>query len=611
MTMAAVAGISAYYHDSAAAIVRDGKLLAAAQEERFSRTRHDAAFPARALAFCLRHAGVALRDLDAIVFYDKPLAKFDRLLETYLTFAPRGWRSFVTAMPVWLKEKLFLKRTLRAELCRLGECDVSDLPPLLFSEHHQAHAASAYFPSPFDEAAVLCLDGVGEWATTSGWLGRGSTLVPLWEIRFPHSLGLLYSAFTYFAGFKVNSGEYKLMGLASYGRPRYAQTIRDELVDIKPDGSFRLNLDYFDFCTGLTMTNRRFDRLFGGPPREPEATLTAREMDLAASVQCVTEDIVVRLAHTMRTETGFDTLCLAGGVALNCVANARLLRDGVVRRLWVQPAAGDAGGAVGAAWLGWTSLARSERAPDIPDGMQGALLGTHYSNETIQATLDAFGARYRRATEHEVATLTAERIAGGAVVGWFQGRMEFGPRALGSRSILADPRNDAMQSLLNRKIKFRESFRPFAPAVLEENAGEYFDLDAPSPYMTLVAPVREALREAPSTSSSGIDSIRERRSTIPAVTHVDYSARLQTVGDNANPRFRRLLEAFKATTGCAVLVNTSFNVRGEPIVEHPSDAYRCFMRTGIDCLVIGDFVLDKARQPQWSETQWRSEFALD
>ena len=610
--MPTVLGISAFYHDSAAAVIRDGTLVAAAQEERFSRRRHDAGFPGGAIAFCLREAGVGLHEVQAIVFYDKPLAKFDRLLETYLTYAPRGLRSFVASMPVWLKEKLFLKRTLRVHLARLGRCDPAELPPLLFSEHHQAHAASAFFPSPFSEAAVLCLDGVGEWATTSGWVGRGNELSPLWEIRFPHSIGLFYSAFTYFCGFKVNSGEYKLMGLASFGTPRFEKVIRDRLIDIKDDGSFRLNLEFFDYCTGLQMTNRRFEALFGGPPRRPESALSAREMDLAASIQAVTEEVVTRLAATMRAETGLRRLCLAGGVALNCVANGRLLRESVVEDLWVQPAAGDAGAAVGAAWLGWARTNQAARIPFAPDGMQGSFLGTHYSDEEIRARLDACGARYRRVSEAELVATVAERIDQGAVIGWFQGRMEFGPRALGARSILADARDERMQSVLNLKIKHRESFRPFAPAVLEEQAGDYFDFHGASPYMALVASVRTSLRERDSRPVTGLAQITERRSTIPAVTHVDYSARLQTVGRAANPRFRSLLESFHARTGCAVVVNTSFNVRGEPIVESPEDAYRCFMRTGMDCLAIGDFVLEKADQPDWHEQRdSQREFDLD
>jgi len=606
-------GISAFYHDSAAAVVRDGELIAAAQEERFSRRRHDAAFPAQAIRFCLREAGVRLTDVASIVFYDKPLAKFDRLLETYLTYAPRGFRSFVVAMPVWLKEKLMMKAMLRRELCALGECKASILPKLNFSEHHQAHAASAFFPSPFGRAAVLCMDGVGEWATTSGWLGDGQTLEPLWEIRYPHSLGLLYSAFTYFAGFKVNSGEYKLMGLAPYGTPRYVDVIREHLIDIKDDGSFRLDLDYFDYCTGLTMTSDRFAALFGGPARLPEAPLGQREMDLAASVQQVTEEIVIALARTICRETGSDDLCLAGGVALNCVANGRLLREHVVRRLWVQPAAGDAGGAVGAALLGGLALGSPLNRVASVDAMRGGCLGTRYTRDEIREALDAHGARYLELGESTLIATVARRIDEGAVVGWFQGRMEFGPRALGARSILADARSDSIQSLLNLKIKYRESFRPFGPAVLEERAADYFDLEGSSPYMLVVGSVRQALREPVTDASKrGLDRISERRSTIPAVTHVDYSARIQTVGEGSEPRFRALLEAFDARTGCAVIVNTSLNVRGEPIAESPADAYRCFMRTEMDCLAIGDFLLEKHQQPAWNEMgDWRMELPLD
>ena len=610
-----VLGISAYYHDSAAALLRDGEILCAAQEERFSRKKHDPAFPEGAIRYCLNEAGIRLTDLDQIVFYDKPLLKFDRLLETYFSYAPKGIRSFVAAMPVWLKEKLYLKSTLKRELSRLGSCSVDQLPGLLFAEHHRSHAASAFFFSPFEEAAVLCLDGVGEWATSTAWHGRGNTLSPLWEIDFPHSLGLLYSAFTYFTGFKVNSGEYKLMGLAPYGEPKYAELIRDRLIHIKDDGSFRLDMRYFNYCTGLTMTNRRFDDLFGRGPRRPESPLTQQDMDIAASIQAVTEDVVMRLAQCVQRDTGCEYLCLAGGVALNCVANGRLLREGPFRDIWIQPAAGDAGGAVGAASVAWHERLGKPRPVDRSDRMRGSYLGPSYSEQAIRDTLDGLGAVYSRADDEVLFAGLAERLDAGAVVGWFQGRMEFGPRALGARSIIGDPRNRAMQSVMNLKIKYRESFRPFAPSVLEERVSDYFELDRASPYMLIVAPVRESLR-IPMTDEQrllfGIDKLNVPRSAIPAITHVDYSARVQTVSERGNPRFYRLLKAFENRTGCAVLVNTSFNVRGEPIVCTPADAYRCFMRTQMDCLVIENFILDKSAQPSWDEDQsWQDEFELD
>lgn len=614
-TVKRVLGISAYYHDSAAALVCEGELVAAAQEERFSRKKHDARFPHYAAAWCLAEGGLHLGDLDAIVFYDKPWVKFERMLETYLGYAPRGLRSFLTAMPIWLKEKLNLRTVLRRELAGLDGAPPRELPPLLFTEHHQAHAASAFFASPFWRAAVLCLDGVGEWATTSVWLGEGNRLTPHWQIDFPHSLGLLYSAFTYYTGFKVNSGEYKVMGLAPYGEPRYAKAIFDHLLDVKPDGTFRLNTQYFDYVTGLTMTNERFDALFGGPPRRPESPLTQREMDLAASIQKVTEDVVSRLARTARRELDAEYLCLAGGVALNCVANGRMLREGTFRDLWIQPAAGDAGGAVGAALAAWHLYADGPRIIDGDDRMRGSYLGPSFSEAEIKESLERAGARYLRMNDDELIEMTAALLAEGAVVGWFQGRMEFGPRALGNRSILGDPRNPRMQSVMNLKIKYRESFRPFAPAVLLERVEDYFELDRPSPYMALVAPVREALR-LPMTPEQerlfGIEKLHLARSTIPAVTHIDYSARIQTVDRNSNPRFHRLLERFAARTGCAVLVNTSFNVRGEPIVCTPQDAYRCFMRTEMDFLVLDNFVLAKADQPERPRDEsWQREFELD
>jgi carbamoyltransferase len=615
--MTDILGISAFYHDSAACVVRDGTILAAAQEERFTRKKHDAGFPGHAIRYCLQEANCTITDLQYIVFYDKPLVKFERLLETYLSFAPRGRRSFVAALPVWLKEKLFLKSMLYKEFSALAGVKKAALPPILFTEHHEAHAASAFFPSPFQTAAVLCMDGVGEWATTSAWLGQDNALTPLWDIPFPHSLGLLYSAFTYYTGFKVNSGEYKVMGLAPYGEPKYVQTIYDHLLDLKPDGTFRLNMDYFDYCTGLTMTNARFHKLFGEPPRPAESLLRQRDMDLARSIQDVTEEVMVRLARTLQRETGAENLCLAGGVALNCVGNGKILRDVPFRGLWIQPAAGDAGGAVGAALAAWHQLDEQPRAirPDGGDGMQGALLGPAFSNEEIERFLESKKAPYTRLSDAELYNHIAEELAAEKVIGWFQGRMEFGPRALGARSILGDARSPKMQSVMNLKIKYRESFRPFAPAVLRERVAEYFEMDADSPYMLLVAPVVENRRSAMTDAHKalwGIDLLNVPRSDIPAVTHVDYSARVQTVHAETNASYYKLLKAFEAKTGYGVIVNTSFNVRGEPIVCTPEDAYRCFMRTEIDTLVLGNCVLDKIdQQPLAEDTDWRKEFALD
>lgn len=610
-----ILGISAFYHDSAAALARDGRVIAAAQEERFSRRKHDPNFPRCAIAYCLLEAGVALTNVDYIAFYDKPLLKFDRLLETYLAYAPKGFRSFRMAMPVWLKEKLFLKDFLKKELAAIGRCTVANLPPLLFAEHHQSHAASAFFPSPFERAGVLCLDGVGEWATTSVWLGEGNSVTARWQLDFPHSLGLLYSAFTYFAGFKVNSGEYKLMGLAPYGEPRYRDLILDKLISLKSDGTFRLNMRYFDYGTGLRMTNRHFEALFGGPPRPPEAPLTKREMDLASSIQAVTEEIVLRLGKTVHEELETDRLCLAGGVALNCVANGRLLREGPFRDIWIQPAAGDAGGSVGAALAVWYEYLGNPRSVDPSDAMNGAFFGPQFSARRIRTYLDAIGARYTESDDHQLLPRVAELLASGRVVGWFQGRMEFGPRALGGRSILGDPRSPTMQSLMNRKIKYRESFRPLAPSVLAERLADYFELDRPSPYMLLVAPVCASVRLAgsdPEKRLVGLARLQEPRSQIPAVTHVDYSARIHTVEEATNPRYYRLLEHFQRRIGCGVLVNTSFNVRGEPIVCTPEDAYRCFMRTEMDFLVLERFLLAKVEQPTWpKEGGLRAEFELD
>lgn len=611
-----ILGVSAYYHDSAAALVRDGVIIAAAQEERFTRKKFDARFPANAIKYCLQEGKIGLRDLRYIVFYDKPLVKFERLLETYVAFSPKGIKSFLAAMPVWLKEKLLLKTLLQNELVSLDGVEKTKLPPLLFGEHHESHAASAFYPSPFESAAVLCMDGVGEWATTSAWFGDGNTLTPLWEIHFPHSLGLLYSAFTYYTGFKVNSGEYKVMGLAPYGKPKYVQAIYDHLIDLKEDGTFRLKIDYFNYCTGLTMTNGKFDGLFGGPPRKPETLLTQREMDLARSIQEVTEEVMLRLARTLHRETGAENLCLAGGVALNCVGNGRILREGPFKRLWIQPAAGDAGGAIGAALTAWHLLEGQPRNPDgISDAMQAALLGPSYTNEEIEEFLKKKGAPYVRLSDEVLFDRLANELGAGKVIGWFQGRMEFGPRALGCRSILGDARNPQMQSIMNLKIKYRESFRPFAPSVLRERVSDYFDLHTDSPYMLLVAPVLEKRRiklTEEQQSLWGIDLLNVPKSDIPAVTHVDYSARIQTVDKDANPRYYALLKAFEAKTGCGLIVNTSFNVRNEPIVCSPEDAYRCFMRTAIDILVLENCLLYKADQrPLENDTNWQQEFEMD
>jgi carbamoyltransferase len=551
-----------------------------------------------------------------MVFYDKPLVKFERLLVTYLAHAPKGFRSFLTAMPVWLKEKLYLKSLLRKECAALAGCKVLDLPPLLFAEHHQSHAASAFYPSPFQDAAVLCMDGVGEWATTSAWRGIGNRLTPLWEIPFPHSLGLLYSAFTYYTGFKVNSGEYKVMGLAPYGSPIYVKQIYDHLIDLKQDGTFRLNMEYFNYCTGLTMTSRKFHELFGGPPRRPESALTQREMDLARSIQEVTEEVILRLSRTLHAETAAEYLCLAGGVALNCVGNGRILREGPFKDIWIQPAAGDAGGAVGAALAAWHDDQGEPRWADgVHDSMKGAFLGPSYSNDEIAQFLKKIAAPYVQLSEETLLNRLAEELAEGKVIGWFQGRMEFGPRALGGRSILGDARNPRMQSVMNLKIKHRESFRPFAPSVLRERLEDYFELNTDSPYMLLVAPVREQRRMRMNDTRQelwGIDLLNVSRSDIPAVTHVDYSARIQTVHKETNPRYYALLKAFEAKTGCGVIVNTSFNVRGEPIVGTPVDAYRCFMRTEMDVLVLEDCLLYKTDQkPLVGDTDWMREFELD
>ncbi len=596
-----ILGISAYYHDSAASIVVDGNIVAAAQEERFTRIKHDPQFPAHAIDYCFKTAGVSLADLDAIIFYDKPLVKFERLLETYLANAPAGLKSFIRAMPVWLKEKLYLKKILRDELRKLENLDKkAPLPKLLFSEHHLSHAGSAFFPSPFEEAAVLCLDGVGEWATSTAWHGHGNQLDALWEIQFPHSLGLLYSAFTYYTGFKVNSGKYKLMGLAPYGEPKYVDTIFEHLLDVKDDGSFALDMSYFNYATGATMTNHRFHDLFGGPPRSANDEITQREMDLARSIQVVTEEIVLKIVKHLATQCDSKNLCLAGGVALNCVANGRILREGPFENIWIQPAAGDAGGALGAALVAWHHYFNGERTREenSPDTMQGAYLGPEYSQEEIEAHLQSASIPFSTLSDDALYKDVAKLIEDGKVIGWFQGRMEFGPRALGNRSIIGDPRNTAMQSTMNLKIKQRESFRPFAPAVLEEDVADYFQIDRPSPYMLLVAEVSKELQKDVDSTLEGIEKLKQVRSDLPAITHVDYSARVQTVNAATNPEFYQLLTAFKQQSGCGVLINTSFNVRGEPPVCSPQDAIRCFLATDMDYLVLGNIVLDKREQDQ-------------
>ncbi len=611
----AILGISAYYHDSAAALVVDGQIIAAAQEERFTRKKHDPDFPAEAIRYCLQEAGLQLSDITHVVFYDKPLIKFERLIETYLAYAPAGFLSFIKAIPVWLKEKLYLKKTLRRELAALGKMKEIELPPLMFTEHHQSHAASAFFPSPFEKAAVMCLDGVGEWATSSVWLGEGNKLTPQWDINFPHSLGLLYSAFTYYTGFKVNSGEYKLMGLAPYGSPKYVDLILDNLIDIKEDGSFRLDMSYFNYATGLTMTNEKFHRLFNGEPRARESEVSQKEMDIARSIQVVTEDIVLKLARSVQKELGVDKLCLAGGVALNCVSNGRLLREGPFSEIWVQPAAGDAGGALGAALAIWHQYLDKPRTVLPGDSMKGGYLGPRFSDEEIKTYLDSVGAKYQRIDDAELMPKLAQVMADENVVGWFAGRMEFGPRALGGRSIIGDPRSAKMQSVMNLKIKYRESFRPFAPAIKADKVGEWFQHKAVSPYMLMVAPVAEHKR-IPMTAEQeklfGIEKLNVPRSQIPAVTHVDYSARIQTVHPETNPRFYHLLDEFEKLTSCPVSINTSFNVRGEPIVNTPEDAYRCFMRCEMDYLVLENFLLAKPDQPVWERNDnWQNEFELD
>jgi carbamoyltransferase len=608
-----ILGLSAYYHDAAAALVCDGQIVAAAQEERFTRKKHDSSFPGNALRYCLQEARLPSQEVDAVVFYDKPFLKFERILETYFAFAPKGYRSFAKGLPVWVKEKMFQKDLLLRELEAI-DSRVNWRDKLLFSEHHLSHAASAFYPSPFERAAILTMDGVGEWATTSLAVGAGANIRILKEIHFPHSLGLLYSAFTYYTGFKVNSGEYKVMGLAPYGEPKYVAAIRDHLIDIKEDGSFQLNMDYFDFATGLRMTNERFHRLFGGPPRKPETPLTQRDMDLAASIQAVTEEVVLKLAQAIRRETGERYLCLAGGVALNCVANGKLLRANIFDDIWIQPAAGDAGGALGAALAASHLWTQKPRVVNGDDGMRGAYLGPAYSHEEIVGRLTALGARFEVLSDEALIDTCARALAEGKALGWHQGRMEFGPRALGNRSILGDARSPTMQKVLNLKVKYRESFRPFAPAVLREDVADWFELDHDSPYMLLVADVRSD-RRIPMTPEQqklfGIDKLNVPRSTIPAVTHVDYSARIQTVHRATNPRFYDLISRFKALTGCPVLVNTSFNIRGEPIVESPDDAFRCFMSTELDLLAVGNCLLRKEAQDPSLKGDYKDKFELD
>ena len=612
--MTAILGISAYFHDSAAALVVDGEIVGAAQEERFTRRKHDEDFPDHAIGWLLDHAGLTIDQLDHIVFYDKPFLKFERLLETYVANAPRGLRSFSMSIPVWLREKLFLKDLLLKRLKKLDR-GAPDSGRMLFTEHHMSHAASAFYPSPFEEAVVLTLDGVGEWATTTVAIGRGKDLDIVREIRFPHSLGLLYSAFTYYLGFKVNSGEYKVMGLAPYGEPRFKDLILDRLVDVKPDGSYWLDQDYFNYATGLTMTNERFAALFGQPRREPEKDqLTPFHMDVAASLQAALEEIVLTMTRALAAEFGIPNLCLAGGVALNCVANGKILRDGHFKDIWVQPASGDAGGALGAALAAWHQELGKPRSPKPGDGMQGSYLGPEHSQASIEAGLTAAGAVFETVPDDELVAETAEALADGKAIGWFQGRMEFGPRALGARSILGDPRSPTMQRTLNLKVKYRESFRPFAPAVLAEDVAEWFEHDGPSPYMLIVADVLEKHRIPMNDEQEalfGIDKLNVPRSSIPAITHVDYSARIQTVHAETNPRFHALISAFKDLTGVPVLVNTSFNVRGEPIVNTPADAFRCFMGTDIDWLVVGNAVLKKEAQTASRTADYRDQYELD
>lgn len=606
--MTHILGISAFYHDSAACLVTNGKIIAAAQEERFTRKKHDSNFPSNALRYCLKAGGITSDDIDFAVFYDKPFVKFWRLIETYIGFAPRGLQSFIEAAPLWVKQKLWIKELIRKEIGGRAQ--------ILFPEHHASHAASAFFPSPFQKAAILTIDGVGEWATASYGIGEGNKIRLLAELEFPHSLGLFYSAFTFFTGFRVNSGEYKMMGLAPYGESKYKDVILKEIIDLKEDGSLQMNMDFFDYCTGLKMTNDHFDKIFGGPPRKPETKMTQREMDIARSAQEVTEEIMMRMARHLHKETGAKYLCLAGGVALNCVGNGRLLKEGPFEDIWIQPAAGDAGGALGAALLTWHQhLDNPRHADNIHDSQQGSLLGPEFSNSSIKQFLENGNIPYKELDDESLIRMASDLLASEKVIGWFQGRMEFGPRALGNRSIIGDARSTEMQSVMNLKIKFRESFRPFAPSVLEEKVGDYFDLNHPSPYMLLVAQVNKNLLCDLSEEErrlAGFDKLRTIRSSIPAITHVDNSARLQTVSREVNPRYHALIKAFEEKTGCAVIINTSFNVRGEPIVCTPEEAYRCFMRTRMDYLFLGNIMLDKKEQPQMEQdVDWQKEYELD
>ena len=603
-----ILGISAFYHDSAACLVKDGEIVAAAQEERFTRKKHDHAFPSNAIQYCLKESGIDGTELDVVAFYEKPFLKFERILETYLAFAPIGIKSFLKAMPLWIKKKIWIKEIIKDELDYVGN--------IVFPEHHESHAASAFFPSPFQEAAFITMDGVGEWSTSSFGIGKDNQIELLADIQFPHSLGLLYSAFTYYTGFRVNSGEYKVMGLAPYGEPKYKNLIYDHLIDVKNDGSFKMNMDYFNYCAGLTMTNSKFHKIFGGLPRKPESKLTQKEMDLACSVQEVTEEIVMKMAKYVRKETGMKYLCLAGGVALNCVANGKLLRENIFDDIWIQPASGDAGGSVGCALFTWYQYLNNQRkADDKSDFMQGAYLGPEFKNGSIESFLKKNEVSYETLTDEELPEKIADLIADKKVIGWFQGRMEFGPRALGSRTIIGDARSSDMQKTMNLKIKFRESFRPFAPSIRAENISDYFEIDRESPYMLLVANVqkdKQVKMSEEQNSYFGLDKLNVVRSEVPAVTHVDYSARIQSVNEQTNPRFHQMLTKFNDKYGCPVIVNTSFNVRGEPIVCTPKDAYLCFMRTGMDYLIMGNYLLDKTEQKQLvGDSDWQSEFELD
>ncbi len=614
-----ILGISSYYHDSAAVLIRDGEILAAVQEERFTRKKHDSRFPENAIKYCLKSNNLDLRDIKNIIYYEKPLLTFERLLETYLAVAPRGGRSFIAAMQVWLKEKLFLKSELKKNFQSIQKDIVKakevDIPEILFSEHHLSHAAAAFYPSPFEEAIILCMDGVGEWATTSTWIGKGNTIRPLWEINFPHSLGLLYSAFTYYCGFKVNSGEYKLMGLAPYGKPIYKKEIKEKIIDIKDDGTFKLDMSYFKYHRGFRMTSQKFHKLFGSAPRGAEKEITQFHMDLASSIQAVTEEIVIKIASSLRKETGIKNICLAGGVALNCVANGKLLEKKIFNDIWIQPASGDAGSALGAALIGWYDHFNKPRKVLSNDAMKGTYLGCNFTNEEIINYLKKIKAPFETYQDPELFEKIALQIQKGKVIGWFNGPMEFGPRALGGRSIIGDPRNQEMQSLMNLKIKYRESFRPFAPSVLEEDVASQFEMSNKSPYMLLVSPVKKELCTEMTDEQKklfGIDKLNIPRSTLPAITHVDYSARVQTVNKETNPRYYNLINAFKKLTKCPLIVNTSFNVRGEPIVCTPQDAYRCFMRTEMDILVLQNQVLYKDAQPKKEKDEtWKQEFELD